>query len=205
MKEKLNEIMKSFKEPFCSEADFQHSLAWKLHEEIPNANIILEYPWKNENNENKMVYYDIYVEVNDQVHLIELKYRTKKIEIEKYGQKITLKDHSALDMGCCHFWLDVQRLENTKLKCDCNYCIMLTNDDLYLKGPKKGSVYENFSLKNGITAGTEIKINDKDKKKVEKYWPKNATKIKLKNEYKCEWEPCMQNDEWKYLLLEIKR
>ena len=222
MKEKLNEIMKSFKEPFCSEADFQHSLAWKLHEEIPNANIILEYPWKNENNENKMVYYDIYVEVNDQVHLIELKYRTKKIEIEKYGQKITLKNHSAQDMGCCHFWLDVQRLENTKLKCDCNYCIMLTNDKLYFEtGPKKGSIYENFSLKEGRDTSrpeeAEIKIKEKDKERVKKYWPTDGKEIILKNDYKCEWKQCSkmpksknlcspkQYYEWKYLLLEVTK
>ena len=196
--------MESFEEPFCSEADFQHSLAWELHKKF-NAKIILEYPCKNK---DKMVYYDMYVKINGKVHLIELKYRTKAVGIKRYGQEITLKNHSAQDMGCCHFWLDVQRLETTKIKSDSSYCIMLTNDNWYFeKGPRDNSICKNFSLKHDITAKKKIKLNTKDEEKVKTYWPKNAEEINLNNNYKCIWMPCpeMQYGEWKYLLLEITK
>lgn len=219
MENTLRRIMESFKEPFCSEADFQHSLAWELHKEIADAKIILEYPRQKD---TRMFYYDIYVEVAGKVHLIELKYRTKEVEIEKYGQKILLKNHRAQDMGCCHFWLDVQRLEETEVKCDSNYCIMLTNDKLYFEtGPKKGSIYENFSLKEGRDTSrpeeAEFKIKEKDKERVKKYWPTDGKEIVLKNDYKCEWKQCSkmpksknlcspkQYYEWKYLLLEVTK
>ena len=125
--------MQNLNRPFCSEADFQHTLAWELHKEINNAEILLEYPTLNPDDETKTIYHDIYINVNNKIHLIELKYRTKgtKEPVNIYGKEIKLKNHSANDLGCCFFWLDVKRLEKTKVKYTSNYCIMLTNDGLY--------------------------------------------------------------------------
>lgn len=209
MYKKLQNIMDNLNRIFCSEADFQHTLAWKLHEEFKDAEILLEYPAQNPNDKKKTIYHDIYIKVNGQIHLIELKYKTKGADVKIFEQNIKLKNHSAHDLGCCFFWLDVKRLEETPVKYSSSYCIMLTNDGLYPKGPKENTIYEKFSIGNEriYTAGSkfEIKYNPKDNPK--SYWPKETRNndMELKNNYICQWKLCDKiGTQWQYLLLEVK-
>ena len=64
MKDILEKIMNEFinsDDHFCSEADFQFSLAWRIKEELKNVEIILEYPIENKENTNQHIYIDILI------------------------------------------------------------------------------------------------------------------------------------------------
>lgn len=64
---------------FHSEADFQHALAWLLHEQWPQARIRLEYPFTlNE----KRCYLDVFVQQGEQQLAIELKYKTRETAVD---------------------------------------------------------------------------------------------------------------------------
>ena len=61
---------------FWSEADFQFAFAWKIQQKYPNAKIRLERRQENTNS-NKPAYVDIWVELNNKIYPIELKYKTR--------------------------------------------------------------------------------------------------------------------------------
>ena len=137
MKEILDSIISKFERPFCSEADFQHTLAWELKsmDIFKDAQILLEYPVEID---KKMIYHDIYIKKDNEVYLIELKYKTKTDTVTTHNAlEFKLKKHGAYNRNCCLFWLDVKRLEDTPIKYTSCYCIMLTNDEWYLKDHKK--------------------------------------------------------------------
>ena len=191
----IRNIMDNLDRAFCSEADFQHVLAWKLHEEFPNAEIFLEYPMVQD---KKNIYHDIAIKMNDEIHFIELKYKTKKTDIQICGETITLKNQSAHNLACVYFWQDVERLENTP-KNSTNYCIFLTNDKLYYDGngddgKAKETKYYNFRIAEGKTSVQEAEYD------------KHI--VKLKNSYTCNWKQLNNlqgtTPEWKYLLLEVQ-
>ena len=79
---------------FHSEADFQHALAWKIHEAFPSANVRPEYKPFPE----KRVYIDIWVSGAESA-AIELKYLTRRLKVDVNGERFTLKDQSARDLG----------------------------------------------------------------------------------------------------------
>src|SRR6266567_4623533 len=61
---------------FHSEADFQHALAWLLHQRFPHAALRLEYrPFPDER-----FYLDIWVDIGTERLAIELKYPTRGIQ-----------------------------------------------------------------------------------------------------------------------------
>ena len=75
---------------FHSEADFQHALAWRLHETIPDCGVRLEYKPPD-----KRIYLDLWLE-----HFgvaIELNYRTRLLEMEHNGEVFALRNQSATD------------------------------------------------------------------------------------------------------------
>jgi len=63
---------------FHSEADFQHALAWKIHEKYPDFNIRLE---KGMSLDYDKIYFDIFIQKNGNIIIIETKYKTKEIDI----------------------------------------------------------------------------------------------------------------------------
>ena len=62
---------------FHSEADFQHALAWHIHQTMPDSQIRLEFPMPVE---HRKMYVDIWLPVEKIA--IELKYMTRKSELE---------------------------------------------------------------------------------------------------------------------------
>ena len=67
---------------FHSEADFQHALAWLIHQQSPESNIRLEYrpPWLD-----VRAYLDILIEDAAGMHAIELKYKTRRASVTVRG------------------------------------------------------------------------------------------------------------------------
>ena len=94
---------------FHSEADFQHALAWEIHSRHPNVSIRLEYPTGDLKDKE---YVDIWVELpSGGIMAIELKYKTRSLNAEVFGQHYRLREHSARDEGRFDLLHDVERLE----------------------------------------------------------------------------------------------
>jgi hypothetical protein len=141
---------------FHSEADFQHALAWKIHEKHPEMNIRLE---RRIELDDKEIYVDIFLkDKEERIGLIELKYKTRDIEIEVNDERFKLKDQSAQDISRYDFIKDVSRLEECvdKLPNAIGYAIFLTNDPSYWNLPRTtNTIDKDFRIHDGrVVQGT---------------------------------------------------
>ncbi len=117
------------RELFHSEADFQHSFAWELQRQFENAEIRLEVPFRSERGSE---YLDVKVILPDRVIAIELKYKTRKLTLERNGEVFDLANHGAQDLGRYDFIKDICRLERfCRDEGSIGYAIILTNDSGY--------------------------------------------------------------------------
>jgi len=104
MEEILRKLSKE-RPVFHSERDFQHALAWKIHEQYPDMNVRLE---KRIELDGKEIYVDIYLQDKEKnVVIIELKYKTKSLEIVVNGEIFKLKDQFAQDISRYDFIKDI--------------------------------------------------------------------------------------------------
>lgn len=134
---------------FFSEADFQHALAWIIHENYPDANIYPEFPIQCD---DVWFHVDIFVRINKISYVIELKYNTRKLLVPHINGDFLLKDQSAQDIGRYDFIKDIQRLEHIVYSHDkyIGYSIMLTNDSAYWKPSARNDTIDNdFRLDEG--------------------------------------------------------
>ena len=118
---------------FHSEADFQHALAWRIHDAMPDCGVRLEYkPFPTER-----MYLDIWFSGIGVA--VELKYRTRKLNLERDGESFALRNQSAQDLGRYDFLKDIQRLEqlSTLPHARAGFAVMLTNDSSYWKRPSQ--------------------------------------------------------------------
>jgi len=117
---------------FHSEADFQHALAWRVHELSPKSAIRLEY---RVTAISDPTYLDIWVALGQARMAIELKYKTKVLGCEVKGEDFDLRDQAAQDLARYDFLWDIQRLEAVRraLKNFRGWSILLTNDSSYWK------------------------------------------------------------------------
>jgi hypothetical protein len=134
---------------FHSEADFQHALAWELHQRLPNAAIRLELPVAHR---NKLLHVDIWIVQNQQILALELKYKTRALTLTIGDESFRLLNQSAQDLGRYDFIKDIQRLE--LLLADhyhaIGYALLLTNDSSYWIPPRDNrSVDANFRIPEG--------------------------------------------------------
>ena len=120
---------------FHSEADFQHALAWKIHEQIPDCEIMLERPYTH--NDNNRIYLDVFVKCKNTTYAFEMKYRTRKLTAIIGDENYNLRNQGAQNQGRYDFLNDVQRLENLVYGHNdiLGYAVFLTNDPLYWKNP----------------------------------------------------------------------
>lgn len=114
---------------FHSEADFQHALAWKLHETLPTTQLRLEFrPFPDER-----FYVDIWCSSTEGHVALELKYLTRAVETEIAGEKFKLKNQGAQDISRYDILKDVTRLERVAREVPrCRGIgVVLTNDPGY--------------------------------------------------------------------------
>lgn len=167
--EKIMKSIKNDKRMFCSEADFQHTLAWKIKEEYSQIidEIILEYPFSISQDTNPFdKHLDILVVFkNGKLMPIELKYKLtykganskNDIGYKTYNYKniysFKVKDQGARNQGCYKYIKDIKRIEEFKKdnpdKFYKGYAIILTNEIGYQKKPKDSCDYYAFSLYQG--------------------------------------------------------
>lgn len=147
-------FLESNKELLFNERDFQMHLATWLRKsandyddvdveyyvpksELPN------YVWDSE------LRLDIVVKKDGEYCLVELKYKTKKVErqISRFDEMlddkvVVMKNQGAHDLGMYDFWKDVRRIElvrNRFAKVKGGLAIFVTNDALYTKASRPES------------------------------------------------------------------
>ena len=148
---------------FHSEADFQHALAWQIHEAMPDSQLRLEYPFRHD---GSTMYLDIWLPT-EQI-AIELKYLSRRLELDCHGEHFALRDQSAQDTRRYDFLIDMQRLEYTtddevKLA-KAGVAVLLTNDPAYSKSPATGWESTNdaaFRLHEGRTVSGQLEWSER--------------------------------------------
>lgn len=208
IKDTIEEYMKSIEEPFCSEADFQFSLALFLTDKLSDFNVILEYPVNTI--KNNYIYIDICLinKYSKEKYYIELKYKTTNAHIERHGiQDIILKKQQAQDLGRYFFIKDINRIEL------CNdikggFCLLLTNDHLYYdeNASPKDTLDQSFRINHGnaIKSGS---LSWQDVGNTDSHWTRKYPSIRIQQNYICNWEDCLtaKYNNFKYLLLQIDK
>ncbi len=119
---------------FHSEADFQHALAWHIHQAMPESQVRLEVDVMQVEHQRRFL--DIWLPLEGIA--IELKYKTRGLELEQDDESFVLRNQSAQDQGRYDFLRDIQRLERMRFKleqCKAGYAVLLTNDSSYWKAP----------------------------------------------------------------------
>ena len=140
---------------FHSEADFQHALAWKIHELISKAKVRLEV---SSGRFDKRERIDILIRDGGAACAIELKYKKKKLQCECGGEVFSLLSDGAQDIGRYDFIKDIARLERY-VDSEINttgYAILLTNDDLYWRESNRGKNSAAFFLHEGRALNASV-------------------------------------------------
>ncbi len=142
---------------FHSEADFQHALAWEIHDVYPRCSIRLELRLLHLDNP---AYLDILAVSEDVTLAIELKYKTRRLLANVGEEAFYLSDQSAQDTGRYYFLKDIQRLEQfvDKHNRAIGYAIMLTNDSSYWKTSRDSQTVDaNFRIHDGKVVTGELR------------------------------------------------
>lgn len=121
---------------FHSEADFQHALAWELHEVVPDAQVRLEYRVPG----LERTYLDIWLTTADGLTAIELKYVTRRLTVTVANEPFELNQHAAQPLRRYDFIKDIARLERVvaAVPAASAVAIFLTNEDAYWKEARVG-------------------------------------------------------------------
>jgi len=184
---------------FHSEADFQHALAWAIHERYPDARIRLEYRVPDI---TETIYLDILVELSGVRIGIELKYKTREWIGDFSEEPFALKNQSAHPLGRHDFIKDVTRLEQFARDISKGFAIFLTNCPLYwTEVQNKKTVDAQFRLHEGVVLkGTRKWVGSPAKGTT----AGRNKPLKLKGEYPLHWQDySAEAEEFKYLLLSV--
>ena len=132
---------------FHSEADFQHALAWHIHQTTRNSQIRLEFPILVE---NRKMYVDIWLP--QEKVAIELKYATRSLELPDNEEPFALRNHGAHNHRRYDFLKDIYRLELMRDMpefCEAGHAVLLTNDPLYWNCSRRKAMDLAFRVHEG--------------------------------------------------------
>jgi hypothetical protein len=190
---------------FHSEADFQHALAWAIHEAWPAASVRLEVPQEID---GRRVHVDLWV-VHEERLAIELKYFTSAVDATLRGERFVLRNQAAQDLGRYDLLKDLVRVESLVASgsADRGFVLALTNDPSYWRGPGPGTspnyaalrLMEGRLLKGELAWGPDTGAGTMRGRE---------TPIYLRLEYRCDWTDYSElrtsqaETRFRYLLLE---
>ena len=137
---------------FHSEKDFQVSLGMQIGK-------TMEIPVRLERRplRGKKMYLDVYLPTMGVA--IELKYKTRRLDVELHGECFQLMDQRAHDNGRYDFLADVERLEYVVREgaVERGIAILLTNDPLYWTRPRRTDTADAaFQLEDGRVLRGEL-------------------------------------------------
>ena len=194
----INELLVSLsgKRPiFHSEADFQHAMAWEIHEKFPESNIRLELPVHINNRD---LHVDLWIKNQDMFFAIELKYKTRGLSINLRNEHFYLKNQSAQDIGRYDFLHDIERLElvSSEIKDVIPFAIILTNDSAYWSNQGiKNTVDSDFRLYNGRNLTGQLKWGSQASEGTKK---NREQPITLRHNYHVSWKRFSQLNTYNY-------
>lgn len=189
---------------FHSEADFQHALAWMLHEHYPSLRVRLEVnPYKD----GQRAYQDILLRSNGAALSLELKYKTRKLDYSYDDEDFHLLDQSAQDIGRYDFIKDIVRLERfvKSHPSASGIAIFLSNDASYWKSARENTVDVMFRIHENVTLRGKLGWGDlasagtmRGREKI----------LELLDEYPLVWKDYshldgVRNGEFRYLMLAV--
>jgi hypothetical protein len=191
---------------FHSEADFQHALAWEIHTHYLDAKIRLEYrPARID----ARMYVDLWVVLaNGVTWALELKYKTRHLDIDLDGETYRLLNQSAQDQARYDFLRDAYRLEQLAAAHAgvIGAAVLLTNDSSYWTHPRSVSsadaafrVHEGRTIAGPLAWGTVASAGTMQRRE---------TPIPLSGNYQAAWAPYSvvrtdRNGIFKYLLFDV--
>lgn len=207
--EDIRNFLRSNKEIFFNELDFQVHLAAYLRTSqhyddvdveyyIPYQTL-KEYIWKSE------VYIDIVVSRNGEFVPIELKYKTAKVNkvIPRFNEKMAvdvLKNQAAQNLGKYAFWKDIRRLELIRNRFDAvknGIAVFLTNDKSYSESKKVNSESIRFSMEEGLHSCDKSWLGLSKLKE-------NYPAFKVEREYSICWDNLViEGTEFKYCIINV--
>lgn len=194
------EVLSKQRSLFHSEADFQHALAWILHQDAPERVVRLERPFRFE---GECVYLDLFVrEPSGHRLAIELKYKTRKEIVFHEEEEFRLKNQGAQDLARYDFLWDVSRLEKLvdRDEADAGCAIFLTNDPTYWKESKRAeSIDAQFRLHEGRGVTGRLTWQGKPQEGTIK---NRKDPIVLRGAYSSAWQnySTTEQSEFRYLL-----
>lgn len=189
---------------FSSEADFQHALAWQLHLQDQGAKIRLEH-----RPSSTRMYLDIVVESDNKRTAIELKYKTRKLDVTVNGETFRLADQGAQDCGKYDVLKDIERLERIVdgEQFHEGYMVFLTNDPHYFTSREEDNetVDRQFRLTEERVLTGELKWSEAAGPGTIKG---REEPIRLSGQYAVNWKPYSQMDapygEFRMLIVRVR-
>ncbi|CUQ18197.1 Uncharacterised protein [Turicibacter sanguinis] len=187
---------------YCSEAEFQFALAWKIKELYPYVEIKLEFtPFKY----NKNMHLDIVVIEHSKMIPIELKYKTKRLYVKSGEEEFQLKDQGAQDIGRYDFIKDIKRLEkliaSNQYPIEKAYAVMLTNCSRYYKSTGNISFDEAFKIHQGKVLKGILSWDERTSKGTKKF---REESLSLDGNYTIDWKyATLLGEEFGYLNIQI--
>ena len=165
---------------FHSEADFQHALAWQIHEMMRDIQIRLEFNLNPLGQEG--VYLDIWLPCHELA--VELKYKTKPLLALHNSEAFLLKEQGAQNHGRYDFLKDVERVESAER----GVAIILTNEPSYWKedSVRDSSNYYDFRIHEGRRLSGELKWKNPEDKAAKTGGRQDP--ITLSGSYNLRWE-----------------
>ena len=190
MKFDIPEILKALKRKrpvFHSEADFQHALAWQIHEMHPSIHPRLEYPFGRFMRKAC----DMVLFRGGKVMMaVELKYFCRNLKYENKGEMFTLKS-APVDTGRYGTLKDIERMEKfikdirkTENRVVRASVITLTNDFELWEGSKPNRTDTDFDIKEGRIVSGTLKWAQHTSIKTKRNFPK----INLCGKYTMKWQ-----------------
>ncbi len=170
---------------YHGEDDLKHAFAWELHRRFTNSAVRLERPLNVNGNR---LHLDLFIKLPDGPMAFELKYKTRKLEVELDGEAFSLATHDAPDGGRYDFIKDIMRLENIvwSMAGCVGHAIILTNESAYWKRPRPpGTNDEAFCLAEGRILSGSMSWAEKTAKNTRAARPEI---LKLAGEYKLNWQ-----------------
>lgn len=141
---------------FHLEADFQHAIAWQIHEQHPDLRVRLEY---RPSAVDRKMYVDIWLERDGAFCAIELKYKTRRFSATVEGETFDLLDQSAQDIARYDFCKDISRVEMLAKEYPglIGFAVFLTNDHGYWQDRNHGGTVDAaFRMHQGAELAGEL-------------------------------------------------
>lgn len=159
--ERIMQAIGTLRPVFHSEADFQHAFAWELHRSNPDFDIRLEVPIRKN---GETIHLDLLARTQSREVAVELKYKTRKLNVVVAGEDFALTDQAAQDIGRYDFCKDLARIEAFTGSGEnrFGYAIFLTNDSAYWKSPASDAHgYVQFAMHEGRTISGELRWGER--------------------------------------------